>query len=198
MKKHAPATLRNRDAIADVLKRELPEAGTVLEVASGSGEHALYFAELFPYLSWQPSDPSEEALASIAAYREDYAGENLSPPLRLDASQPAHWDIGQFDAIFCANMVHISPWAATEGLIKGAAQVLTNGAPLLLYGPYFEDGVEPAESNLGFDQSLRMRDPSWGIRQVAEIDALAELQGLSRSARYDMPANNLTLVYRRN
>lgn len=198
MKKHAPATLRNRDAIADVLRRELPEAGTVLEVASGSGEHALYFAELFPFLSWKPSDPSKEALASIAAYREDYAGENLSPPLRLDASQPEHWDIGQFDAIFCANMVHISPWAVTEGLIKGAAQVLTEKAPLLLYGPYFEDGVEPAESNLGFDQSLRMRDSSWGIRQVLEIDTFAELYGLSRSARYEMPANNLTLVYRRN
>ncbi len=198
MKKHAPATLRNRDAIADVLRRELPEAGIVLEVASGSGEHAVYFASLFPQLKWQPSDPDDEALASIAAYRADNASGNLLAPLRLDAGDPSAWPIDQADAILCCNMVHVSPWAVTEGLFRGAAKLLPSGAALLLYGPYFEEGVIPAESNLGFDQSLRMRDPEWGIRQREEVDALAESLGFACSSRYEMPANNLTLVYRRN
>jgi hypothetical protein len=198
VKKHAPATLRNRDAIADVLRRELPEAGTVLEVASGSGEHAVYFASLLPQLNWQPSDPSDEALASIASCRAEDGGDNLLAPLGLDAGDPSSWPIDQADAILCCNMVHISPWTVTEGLLQGAARLLPSGAPLLLYGPYFEEGVVPAESNLGFDQSLRMRDPEWGIRQREEVDALAESQGFECSARYEMPANNLTLVYRRN
>ncbi len=197
MKKHAPATLRNRDAIADVLARELPPSGTVLEIASGSGEHAVYFADRFAQLIWQPSDPAPDALASITAYRAEYAGENLGEPIALDASAPSEWPVDQVDAILCCNMVHISPWKATEGLFEGAARVMTQEGKMLLYGPYFEAEVVPAESNLAFDAGLRQRDPSWGIRQVSDIDALAENSGLVRRARYEMPANNLMLVYNR-
>ncbi|MDJ0976989.1 MAG: DUF938 domain-containing protein [Erythrobacter sp.] len=197
MKKHAPATLRNREAILEVLRKELPENGTVLEIAAGSGEHAVYFAGRLPALDWQPSDPDPEAIASIAAYREDYPGENLRAPLELDASAP-DWPVAQADAIVCCNMVHISPWEATEGLFAGAARILsTAGSPLVLYGPFFEQGIEAARSNLAFDAGLRDRNAQWGIRTVEAMDALAERQGLARSARRAMPANNLTLVYRR-
>lgn len=196
-KQHAPATLRNRDAILGVLRAELPERGLVLEVASGSGEHALYFAAALPALAWQPSDPSPEALASIRAYASDYPGDNLLAPVMLDASAPGSWSIDQADAIVCINMVHISPWAATEGLFAGAARLLgEGGGPLILYGPYLEHGVETAASNLAFDQSLKARNPAWGLREVAAMDALAARHGFTRTARHDMPANNLTLVYR--
>jgi len=195
MKKHAPATLRNRDAIADVLRRELPATGIVLEVASGSGEHALYFAERFPGLVWHPTDPSAEALASIAAYREEYEGDNLREPNYLDASDTGNWPAIAVNVILCSNMVHISPWDATQGLFAGAAAILAKGGKLILYGPYFEPGVDPASSNLAFDQGLRERNSEWGIRTVTAVDGLAERHGLARSARYEMPANNLTLVY---
>ncbi len=197
MKKHAPATLRNREAIADVLARELPAGGTVLEVASGSGEHAVYFAEAFPQLTWQPSDPSPEALESIAAYRSEYEGENLLVPIHLDASAPADWHAQHADAMLCINMIHISPWAATLGLFAGAARVLEEGAPLILYGPYFEVGLEPAPSNLAFDAGLRERNPDWGIREVAKIDKVAQDDGFLLANRYEMPANNLMLIYRK-
>lgn len=202
MKRHAPATLRNREAILGVLRLELPEWGTVLEVASGSGEHALYFAQNMRALSWQPSDPDPEALASIREYAQEYAiqseGVNLRSPVRLDASAPATWPIERADAILCSNMVHISPWAATQGLVEGAAQILSGkNAPLILYGPYFEQGVEAASSNRQFDEGLRARNRDWGIRRLEEMDELAAHHGFARSARYEMPANNLTLVYRR-
>jgi hypothetical protein len=196
MKQHAPATIRNREAIAAVLAEEMPERGTVLEIAAGTGEHAAYFASRFPALEWLPTDPSDEALASIAAYRADYPGTNLIEPAALDASLSS-WPAERADAIVCINMVHISPWEASVGLFAGGAQVLATGAPLILYGPYFEDDVEPAPSNLEFDRSLKNRDPHWGIRQVREIDKLAERSGFTRTARHEMPANNLTLVYRR-
>lgn len=196
LRRHAPATLRNRDAIAAILDRELPRDGTVLEIASGSGEHAVFFAERFPNMVWQPSDPDAEALASIRAYRSDYIGDNLSDPVALDAACPDDWPIGSAQAIVCINMVHISPWEATEGLFAGAADRLDKGAALILYGPYFESDVDPAPSNLAFDESLRSRDASWGIRKVLQLDRLAAKCGLVRSARHEMPANNLTLVYR--
>lgn len=197
MKRHAPATLRNRDAIADVLARELPATGMVLEVASGTGEHAAAFAARFPALTWQPSDPDTEAMASIAAYRADYAGTNLLPPVLLDASAPADWPVSAADAIICINMVHISPWAATEGLFAGAAKLLGGrNLPLILYGPCIEDGVDTAPSNREFDVSLKARDPRWGLREAAAVDALARANGFRRSARYALPANNITLVYR--
>ncbi len=196
-KQHAPATLRNRDPIAQVLARELPASGTVLEVAAGTGEHAVFFAEAFPALAWQPTDPSPEALASITAYRDDYPGQNLAAPLLLDASAPESWPVTQADAIVCINMVHISPWEATLGLFAGAARVLAAGrGPLVLYGPYIEQGVETAPSNREFDASLKARNPLWGLRDAAALDALAGQHGMTRSARHAMPANNIILVYR--
>lgn len=196
-KQHAPATLRNREPIAEVLARELPASGTVLEIAAGTGEHAAYFAERFPALAWQPTDPSADALASIAAYREDYAGSNLAAPQLLDASQPDSWPVVQVDAIACINMVHISPWEATLGLFAGAARVLgVSKGPLVLYGPYIEQGVETTPSNLEFDANLTARNPLWGLRAAEALDALAASQGMARSARYALPANNIILVYR--
>lgn len=196
MKRHAPAAGRNSAPIADVLERELPAIGTVLEVASGTGEHALFFARRFPHLQWQPSDPDPGALASIAAWREEEGPHNLLPPQALDAAT-AGWSVTQADAIVCINMVHISPWTATEGLFTGAAALLPHGAPLVLYGPFIEADVETAESNRAFDASLRSRDPAWGLRDRAALDALAQQAGFDETARYPMPANNLTLVYRR-
>jgi SAM-dependent methyltransferase len=196
-KQHAPATLRNRDAIAQVLARELPAQGRVLEIASGTGEHAAFFAERFPALEWQPSDPSGEALASIAAYRVDYPGGNLAGPVLLDAAAPEGWPVAAAEAIVCINMVHISSWDATLGLFAGAARLLSSGGgPLILHGPYFEQGVETAPSNLDFDSSLRARDPRWGLRHAQEMDRLAAEHSMGRSARYDLPTNNIMLVYR--
>lgn len=200
MKRHAPATLRNRDAIAAVLAEELPEKGTVLEIAAGSGEHAVYFAGRFPALQWLPSDPDTEALASIAEYRREYAGKNCLEPIQLDASAsewPIPDSVSEIGAIACINMIHISPWEAAIGLFEGAANLLGEGAPLILYGPYFEQGVEPAPSNIDFDLSLRARDSRWGIRQAEHIDKMAVQNGFARTARRAMPANNLILIYRK-
>lgn len=197
-KQHAPATLRNRAPIAEVLARELPASGTVLEIAAGTGEHAVFFAGMFPSLAWQPTDPSDEAMASIAAYRAEYPGDNLAAPLLLDAAEPDGWPVAAADAIVCINMVHISPWEATLGLFRGAGQVLSStGGPLILYGPYIEQGLETAPSNLDFDASLKARNPAWGLREAEALDALAARHGMARSARHAMPANNLILVYRR-
>ena len=197
MKQHAPATLRNREAIADVLSSELPAQGMVLEIASGTGEHAVFFAQDFSTLHWQPTDPSAEALASIAAYRAEYQGSNLAAPLMLDAAAPAAWPVTAADAVVCINMVHISPWEATLGLFAGAARVLeASRGPLVLYGPYLEAGVETAPSNLEFDASLKARNPLWGLREAEALDALAEQHGMARASRYAMPANNIILVYR--
>lgn len=196
-KQHAPATLRNREPIAQVLARELPASGTVLEIAAGTGEHAVFFAGMFPALAWQPTDPSGEALASIAAYRAEYPGANLAVPLLLDAAAPEGWTVKAADAIVCINMVHISPWEATQGLFRGSAQVLgSGGGPLILYGPYIEEGVDTAPSNLDFDASLKARNPLWGLREAAALDALAASHGMARSARHALPANNIILVYR--
>lgn len=197
MKQHAPATLRNREPIAAVLARELPAGARILEIASGTGEHAVFFAQAFPQLAWQPTDPSAEALASIAAYREEYAGSNLAAPLLLDASAPATWPVREADAIVCINMVHISPWAATVGLFEGAGRLLGEGAPLILYGPYLEAGVNTAPSNLDFDASLKARNPLWGLRHAEALDALGVQHAMTRSARHALPANNIMLVYRR-
>lgn len=195
-RRHAPATLRNRDAIAAVLRDELPDAGLVLEVASGSGEHVVHFAVTFPALDWQPSDPDPAALASIAALRGDANLPNLRAPLLLDAAG-ADWPIDAADAVLCINMVHISPWAATLGLLASCAQLLAPGAPLILYGPYVEDDVPTAPSNLAFDRSLKDRNPQWGLRTLTDVDRAAADVGLARSRRVAMPANNLMLVYRR-
>jgi SAM-dependent methyltransferase len=194
-KRHAPATLRNRDAIADVLRAALPGRGTVLEVASGSGEHVVHFARTFPALDWQPSDPDPAALRSIAAWVGEADLPNVAPPLLLDASSE-HWPVAGADAILCVNMVHISPWSATLGLLCGAARLLPPDGLLYLYGPYVQPGVETAPSNLDFDQSLRSRNPAWGLRNVADVEAAAVQEGLRLEGIVAMPANNLSLIFR--
>lgn len=192
----APAVARNRDAILAVLRQVLPERGTVLEVASGSGEHAVHCAAALPGLVWQPSDPDPAALRSIAAHRAAAALPNLLPPVALDASLPA-WPVERADAVVAINMVHIAPWHATEGLIAGAGRVLPGGGVLYLYGPYRENGAHTAPSNAAFDESLRARNPDWGVRDVAEVAELARSHGLDLAERIPMPANNLSLVFRR-
>ena len=195
MKRHAPATARNSQPLAEVLARELPASGTVLEIASGSGEHAVFMARRFPALDWQPSDRDAEALASVDVWAAEAAVANLRPAITLDAAQ-ANWPIAAADAVLCVNMVHISPWSAAVGLFAGAGRILTSGAPLVLYGPFIEPGRETAPSNLAFDQSLKQRNSEWGLRNTADLDALAADHGLRRTARHAMPANNLVLVYR--
>jgi len=193
----SPATARNRDPILDVLRPRLPKTGLVLEIAAGAGEHAVYNAAALPDLRWQPTDPSPEALVSIAAWREHAGLPNLLPPLPLDASRPDGWPVDRADAIVVINMVHISPWTATQGLMRGAGRVLPAGGVLFLYGPYIESGVETAASNLAFDLDLRTRNPVWGIRHLDEVKALAGECGLELSERIAMPANNLSLIFRK-
>jgi hypothetical protein len=193
----APSTARNREPILHALKPRLPASGLVLEIASGAGEHAVYNAAALPGLQWRPTDPDPDALASIAAWREHAALPNLLPPLRLDAADPDSWPVDRADAIVNINMIHISPWAATEGLMTGAGRLLPSGGLLFLYGPYIEADVETAPSNLAFDASLRSRNPAWGIRRLDEVAALAAQHGLELSERIAMPANNLVLVFRR-
>jgi len=196
VKRVAPAAGRNREPIAAILTEELPAAGLVLEVASGTGEHAVHFARTFPALAWQPSDPDAEARASIAVWREEEGLANLLEPIALDAAAPS-WPLSRADAVLCINMVHISPAEATEGLVAGAAGLLGARAPLILYGPYIEATVETAASNLEFDASLRSRNPQWGLRTIEWLDELAARHGFARTRRVAMPANNLTLVYRK-
>ncbi|MFC3097253.1 DUF938 domain-containing protein [Alteraurantiacibacter palmitatis] len=196
MKQEAPAAARNRAPIADVLAQELPARGTVLEVASGTGEHVIHFAARFPHLFWQPSDPDADARASIAAWTAEAGLPNIAPPLALDASAP-EWPVHGADALVCINMVHISPLSASEGLLRQAGQILPAGAPLIFYGPWIEDGVETAESNLAFDASLKGRNPAWGLRKTAWMDALARVNGFERARRVAMPANNIMLIYRK-
>lgn len=194
MKRHAPAAERNREPILSALRPRLPASGLVLEVASGTGQHALHLAHHLPHLTFQPTDVDPEALASIAAWRNESGLDNLLPPLELDVSEP-QWPIDQADAIFCANMVHISPWVCAEGLFSGAGRCLERGRRLFTYGPYLVDGKPTTESNADFDASLRARDPSWGLRDLVDIEALAEAAGLRRTERLDMPANNFLLVF---
>ena len=218
-RRSAPAALRNREPIADVLHNWLPAQGLVLEIASGTGEHAAYFAERFPHLEWQPTDIHPDALESIAAWREAAGLANFKAPLQLDASS-GDWPIsgadavlsikmdsdscddskpaekGGFDVVLNLNMVHISPWSAALGLLDGAARVLKRGGALILYGPWLRAGVETAPSNLAFDQQLRERDPEWGLRRVEDFDAAASNRGFALEQTRAMPANNLMLLFR--
>jgi hypothetical protein len=194
-RRSAPAALRNREPIAAVLRDWLPATGLVLEIASGSGEHAVHFARAFPQFEWQPSDLDPDALTSIGAWRCEADLANLRAPVLLDAASE-EWPIHQADAVLSLNMVHISPWPAALGLIAGAARLLAPGAPLILYGPWLEEGVEPAPSNLAFDADLRRRDPAWGLRTV-ETFAEAAAEGFSLAERRAMPANNLMLHFER-
>jgi hypothetical protein len=192
----APAVLRNREPIAEVLRDWLPEVGLVLEIASGTGEHAVYFAEQFPALDWQPTDVHSDALGSIVAWREAAGLPNVREPLVLDASSP-DWPIRQADAVLSINMVHISPWASALGLLDGAARILSRKAPLIMYGPWFKGDVPTAESNLAFDADLKRRDPEWGLRRVEAFGEAAAERGFELVETRRMPANNLMLLFRR-
>lgn len=193
-RRYSPSAARNREPILDVLRRILPPAGTVLEIASGTGEHAVHFAAGLPHLIWQPSDPDAESRRSIAAWRAEAALPNLQPPLELDVMREP-WPVEQADAIVCINMLHISPWAATLALFAGAARCLPSGAPLYVYGPFRQAGVPTAPSNEAFDASLKSRDPAWGLRELGEVDKIAESYGFGRREAIEMPANNLSLIY---
>ncbi|SFS11810.1 DUF938 domain-containing protein [Sphingomonas jatrophae] len=195
-RRSSPAAQRNAGPLLAVLRQVLPPSGTVLEIASGTGEHAVHFARALPGLRWQPSDPSADARASIAAWAAAERLPNLLPPLALDAAAE-DWLDGPVAAILCVNMVHISPWAATEGLMRGAARLLPAGGPLILYGPYRRDGVPTAASNEAFDADLRRRDARWGLRRLEDVVTLAGEHGLTLSRVVEMPANNLTVVLHR-
>ena len=195
-RQYAPATLRNRDFILDVLRDVLPTTGDILEVASGSGEHIVHFARNFPALVFQPSDPEPDALLSVAAWVKATRVTNVRKPILLDASQSV-WPIASADGIICINMVHISPWEATLGLIKGAAAILPPASPFYLYGPYLREGFATAPSNQAFDRSLRDRNPTWGLRDLEAVAAMAQSVGFSAPVITEMPANNLSVVFRR-
>lgn len=195
-RRHAPATLRNRDAILAVLERILPADGRVLEIASGSGEHIVHFAKWFPQLQWQPSDPDPASRASIAAWMAESGTANILPVIDLDAAK-ADWPVHTVDAILCINMIHISPWAATQGLLAGAARVLPAGSPLYLYGPFHIPGRETAPSNMTFDHSLKARNPEWGLRNMADIESAARDRGFAIEEIVDMPANNLSVILKK-
>jgi hypothetical protein len=187
--------LRNRQPIAEVLREWLPERGLVLEVASGTGEHAVYFAEAFPALEWQPSDIHADALSSIRAWRQQAGLSNLREPIAIDAGAP-DWPIERADVVLNINMVHVSPWAASLGLIAGGARVLPTGGTLILYGPWLKDGIDTAASNLAFDADLKARDPDWGLRRVEDFAAAAAHRGFELAEWRPMPANNLMLLFR--
>jgi SAM-dependent methyltransferase len=194
----SPATARNTGPILEVLSAHLPARGRVLEIASGAGEHAVAFASALPGLEWTPSDPSPEARASIAAWSAQAGLPNLQPALALDMLDETTWPGAEADAVVCINMVHISPWEATEGLLRLAGRVLRRpGGLLVLYGPYREADVELAPSNAAFDASLKSRDPAWGLRDRDAVAAAAKAEGLALTRRIAMPANNLTLLFRR-
>lgn len=192
----AAAAARNREPILRVLRDYLPRSALVLEVASGTGEHAVWFSGALPELTWQPTDQDLEALQSISAWCEMSGLANLLPPLPLDAAADT-WPVTRADAVVAINMVHIAPWTATQGLIAGAARVLTQGGLLFLYGPFREGGVHNVASNAAFDADLRARNPSWGIRDLDEISALAGQHGMIGPERIAMPANNLSVIFRR-
>jgi SAM-dependent methyltransferase len=195
-RRYAPATLRNRDFILDVLRNVLPRSGVILEIACGSGEHVVHFAKHFPALVFQPSDPDPDAVSSIAAWVKATGVTNVRPPIALDASHSV-WPIASADGIICINMVHISPWEATLGLIKGAAAILAPPSPFYLYGPYMREGFATAPSNQAFDRSLRDRNPTWGLRHLEAVAAMAQSVGFSAPIITEMPANNLSVVFRR-
>ena len=192
----APATSRNREPILAVLRQWLPRTGRVLEVASGTGQHAIYFAEQLPHLTWQPSEFDPKGLASIRSWAAEGKLPNLRPPLRLDVCDSA-WPIDSCDALFSANMIHIAPWPAALGLLSGANRTLAPNGTLFLYGPFRIGGQHTAPSNEAFDQDLRRRDPRWGVRDLERVLKCARAEGFEIVDRVEMPANNQTLVFRR-
>lgn len=198
---HSPAADRNKEPILAVLRTVLGAGGAMLEIASGTGQHAVFFAQAFPGWTWQPTNLEEDMLPVIAERAARAVVANVLPPLRLDVLE-AQWPAPpgkpftqRFDVIYCANMLHIAPWACCAGLMQGAARHLTPGGVLVTYGPYFEDGVPAAPGNIAFDESLRARDPAWGVRRLEDVVEQARRAGLSLRERHAMPANNLLLVF---
>jgi hypothetical protein len=195
-RRHAPATLRNRDSILSVLEDVLPATGTVLEVASGSGEHTAYFAPHFPALTWQPSDGDAENFDSIRSWASESPG-NILEPINLDTREHP-WPLESVSAIICMNMIHISPWTSAEGLMRGASSVLETDGVFYLYGPFRQAGVPFAPSNAAFDESLKQRNPAWGIRDLSEVEDLAGRNGLTLERTQEMPANNLSVIFHKS
>jgi SAM-dependent methyltransferase len=193
---HAAATERNRDPILEVLRAVLPPTGLVLEIASGTGQHVAYFAPALPALRWQPSDPSSAHLESIRAWSAASGADNIASPLLLDVER-APWSVVHADAVLSINMVHIAPWTAAEALFRGAAGILPAAGVLYLYGPFKRGGQHTAPSNQRFDERLRDEDPRWGVRDLDELAVLATSVGFEPGEIMAMPANNLSLVYRR-
>jgi Protein of unknown function (DUF938) len=196
MRRHAPAAVRNRQPILDVLRQHLPDEGLVLEVASGSGEHVMHFAAALPNLVFQPSDPDGAARASIDDWARTTGLGNVRPAVALDAQSKA-WPVERADAVLCSNMIHIAPWPAATGLIAGAGRLLSADGLLYLYGPYRRHGRHTAPSNDAFDSDLRHRNPAWGVRDVEEVAACANENGFAAPQIVEMPANNLSLIFRR-
>jgi Protein of unknown function (DUF938) len=196
MRRHAPAAARNRQPILDVLRQHLPDAGLVLEVASGSGEHVMHFAAALPNLVFQPSDPDSAARASIDDWARESGLANVRPAVALDAQQAA-WPVEQASAVLCSNMIHIAPWQATTSLIAGAGRLLSADGLLFLYGPYRRHGRHTAPSNDAFDRDLRRRNPAWGVRDLEDVAACANENGFGAPEIVGMPANNLSLIFRR-
>ena len=196
--RHAPATLRNREPILAVLKRVLPATGVLLEIASGSGEHAAFIVPRLPLgLQWQPSEASVDALADIDAYAREAVCSRIHPAILLNTCN-ADWPVQSAEAALCCNMVHIAPWEAAEGLFAGSSRILANGAPLILYGPFKRNGVHTAPSNQSFDDGLRARDPHLGVRCLeTELVPLGKKSGFALDEVVAMPANNLTIIFRR-
>ena len=194
----SPAADRNKRPILDVLREVLPERGNALEIASGTGQHVAWFAAALPRWTWQPTDAMPVAMESISAHVVGQGLGNVHPPLVLDVMAP-EWlpSTEQFDLIYCANMLHISPWATCAALMQGAARHLAPDGVLVTYGPYLEDDVPTSEGNLSFDQSLRSQDPAWGIRRKEDVAQEAARAGLRLRARHAMPANNLLLAWER-
>ncbi|SOZ39531.1 DUF938 domain-containing protein [Cupriavidus neocaledonicus] len=192
----APATERNREPILAVLRQVLPASGTVLEIASGTGQHAVHFAAALPGITWQPSDPDAAARASIAAWTAHAGLANVRAPLALDVCRQP-WGIDAAAAVVCINMIHIAPWAAAEALFAGAGKLLGPGGVLFLYGPYRRGGAHTAPSNAAFDAQLRATDPDWGVRDMEAVIALGAAQGLRCDEPVPMPANNFCLVLRK-
>lgn len=193
-RKHASWVARNREPILSVLERVLPTSGSVLELASGSGEHAAFFAPRLPHLTWLPTDVDPASLASIRAWRNHVRADNLLEPVALDVVQEL-WPVEQADVVVAMNLIHIAPWPVCEALMRGAGRVLRAHGLLLLYGPFLSTDTAP--SNLKFDQDLRRRDAAWGIRHIDDVRAIADRHGLGLRDRVEMPANNLCLVFQR-
>lgn len=197
----SPAAGRNAEPIRTLLAPLIPKDGEVLEIASGSGEHAVIFSRVFAGVKWRPSDPDADARRSIAAWGEAHGGPDLLPPLDVDAANPSTWPRppmdGPYDLVLAVNLIHISPWRVTQGLMMGAALVLKPGGVLFLYGPYREAGIPLAPSNAAFDEGLKARDPDWGLRDLDAVKSMAADNGLSFEARHEMPANNLSVVFRK-